>query len=407
MAAALDGIRVLDLSRVMSGPFASVMLSDLGADVVKVEVKGIGDVMRHMGGHHRADINAIFLGLNRGKRSISVDLRHPDGIAVVRDLAARSDVLLENFRPGVCASMGLGPDELITANPELVYVSISGYGTDSPASADPAYDTMIQGRSGMVDRQRRGRDGTPDLVRSFPVDKIAGFFAVQAVLAALYQRAGGGGGQHVSVPMFDASLYYLWPDGLTDLALAGDGVEAGTIFPLSQSLTMTADGHLTHMALSDKERAGVARAVGRPDLNGDPRFATTASWSRPENLAVYNRAVNDGFATLTTAEAMARLRAEGVPCAAVAGTDEILTDGHVVATGVIDEWDHPRVGRVRQPRFPVRFGNRPGSTGHTAPALGEHTVEVLSDWGIDDERSRELIESGAVQVARTPRHQEA
>jgi crotonobetainyl-CoA:carnitine CoA-transferase CaiB-like acyl-CoA transferase len=407
MPAALEGIRVLDLSRVMSGPFAAGMLGDLGADVVKVEAKGTGDVMRHMGGHRRAGINAIFLGLNRGKRSISVDFRHPDGIELLRHLAARSDVLLENFRPGVCTSMGLGPDEMLEANPELVYVSISGYGTDSPAAADPAYDTMIQGRSGMVDRQRRGRDGPPDLVRSFIVDKIAGFFAVQATLAALYRRALGHGGQYVSVPMFDASLYYQWADGFTDLAFAGDDVEPGTIFPLSQSLTRTADGHLTHMALSDKERAGVARAVGRPDLNEDPRFATTASWSRPDNLAVYTRAVNDGFAAMTTETAVARLTAEGVPCSALATAEDILADDHVVATGVIDQWEHPRVGRVRQPRFPVRFGNRPGPTGHTAPALGEHTAEVLAGYGIGTDRARELIRSGAVQTAGTTPDQEA
>jgi CoA:oxalate CoA-transferase len=204
MTGPLDGVRVLDLSRVMSGPFASAMLADLGADVVKVEAAGAGDIMRHMGGHQRGGLNAIFLGLNRGKRSLAVDFRHPAGVELVRELASSADVLIENFRPGVCDSMGLGPDELLGANRRLVYVSISGFGTDSPSAAEPAYDTMIQGRSGLVARQKRGTSGTPDLVRSYVVDKVAGFFAVQAVLAALLARGGDGNGQFISVPMYDA-----------------------------------------------------------------------------------------------------------------------------------------------------------------------------------------------------------
>jgi crotonobetainyl-CoA:carnitine CoA-transferase CaiB-like acyl-CoA transferase len=401
MGNALDGVRVLDLSRVMSGPFASTMLADLGADVVKVEAAGAGDIMRHMGGHARGGMNAVFLGLNRGKRSLAVDFRDPDAIELVRELASEADVFLENFRPGVCDAMRLGSDDLLAANPRLVYVSISGFGPDSPSAQEPAYDTMLQGRSGMVARQKRGRRGEPDLVRSYIVDKVAGFFAVQAVLAALLERTTSGTGQYVSVPMMDASLYYQWADGFTDLAFVGDGVRPGTIFPLSASLTQVADGYVTHLAMSDKERAGVARAVGRPDLNDDPRFASTSEWTKPENMREYYQAVSDGFRSLPTTVALDRLHAEGVPCAPIAEPAEVLADPHVVETGVIEEWEHERVGRVRQVRYPVRSANDVAPMARTAPALGEHSREVLEELGIAASRIDDLIARGAVGVARS------
>jgi crotonobetainyl-CoA:carnitine CoA-transferase CaiB-like acyl-CoA transferase len=366
----------------MAGPFASLMLADLGADVVKVEAKGMGDVMRYMGGHQRGGMNAIFLGLNRGKRSVSVDLSAETGRRMVRHLVAGADVFLENFRPGVCASMGLGADDLRAVDPELIYVSISGYGPDSPAAGEPAYDTMVQGRSGMVARQKRGHRGQPDLVRSFLVDKVSAFFAVQGILAALFVRQRGEGGQAISVPMLDAALYYLWPDSMTDLAFVGEGVTAGTLFPLAISLTETADGHLTHLALSDKERAGVNRAVGRSDLNEDARFATTASVNTSENLREYQEAISEAFLALSTEVALQRLRAEGVPCSAVVEPAGILDDEHVVATGVLQEWDHPRAGRVRQPRFPVHLDRTPACTRTGAPELGQHNDEVLEEIGL-------------------------
>ena len=393
----LEGIRLLDLTRVMSGPFASAMLSDLGAEVTKVESSGGGDILRHIGGHSRGGSNAIFLSLNRGKRSLSLDFRSPGATAALADMAASADVFLENFRPGVCDAMGLGHEVLRARNPRLVYVSISGFGPDSPARDEPAYDTIIQGRTGIVARQRRGERGKPDLVRSYVADKAAGFFATQAVLAALYARERTGDGAYVSVPMFDAALYYAWSDGMTDQTYLGDDVRPGTLFPLSQTLTQSSDGFLTHLALSDRERAGVARAVGRADLNEDPRFATAGSWSRPENLSVWATAVREGFAVMTTEEAILRLRAEDVPCSPVAEACDVLADEHVRGADVFDVWTDARAGEVRQPRLPVRFDNVAIPVGHTVPARGDHSVEVLRAYGIDDDRIAALIAAGSVE----------
>jgi crotonobetainyl-CoA:carnitine CoA-transferase CaiB-like acyl-CoA transferase len=393
----LAGIRVLDLTRVMAGPFATTMLVDLGADVTKVESSGAGDIMRHMGGHSRGGTSAPFLSLNRGKRSLSVDLRSNAALDVLRELAAQCDVFIENFRPGVCDALGLGHVALRTANPRLIYVSISGFGPSSPSKHEPAYDTIIQGRSGIVDRQRRGANGEPDLVRSFLVDKVAGFFAAQAVLAALYARERSGEGAFVSVPMFDAALYYAWADGMSDHTLIGDDVTPGTIFPLGQSLTHTSDGHLTHMAMSNRERSGVAKAVGRADLNDDPRFATTASWSRPDNMRAYSLAVRDGFAALTTDDAIAALQSEDVACASVSAAGDVLQDPHVLQSDVFDEWDDVFVGRIRQPRLPIRFDDVPMPVGRTVARRGGHSADVLRSFGIDDARVAALVASGAVE----------
>jgi crotonobetainyl-CoA:carnitine CoA-transferase CaiB-like acyl-CoA transferase len=404
MGETLQGIRVLDLTRVMSGPFATLMLADLGADVIKVESRRSGDVMRHMGGHQRGGVAAIFLGLNRGKRSISVDLRRPEGQDLVRELALGCDVLIENFRPGVCDDMGLGAARLRAEHPELIYISMSGFGPASPASNEPAYDTMMQGRTGMVARQRRGRVGRPDLVRSFAVDKITGFFAVQATLAALFARSRGAGGQTISIPMFDASLYYLWADSLTDLAFVGEGVRPGTLFPLSVDLTETADGFLTHLAITDRERAAVARAVGRADLTVDIRFSTTKEWSKPENLRVHQQAIAEAFRGLSTAEAMARLRAEDVPCAAVAEPEDILADEHVRATGVLAEYEDAHGGRVRQPRYPTDFSTT-AVVGHdgSAPTLGGDGPSILAEAGFDAARIDVLIRSGVIDAGEDRR----
>ena len=393
----LMGIRVLDLTRVMSGPFASAMLCDLGAEVTKVESLGAGDIIRHMGGHSRGGLNAISVSLNRGKRSLSVDFRNAAAVEVLAELAAQCDVLIENFRPGVCDAMGLGAVALRATNPRLVYVSISGFGPQSPARDEPAYDTIIQGRTGMVSRQRQGTSGQPDLVRSYVVDKAAGFFAAQAVLAALYARERTGQGATISVPMFDAALYYMWSDGMTDQTFIGDGVRAGTIFPLSQTLTRTSDGFLTHLALSDRERAGVATAVGRDDLTLDPRFATAATWSRPEHLRVWSEAVRDGFLSLTTDEAMHRLRANDVPCARVSDPCDVVDDEHVHGTDVFDVWTDERVGELRQPRLPIRFDDVAMPVGHVVADRGQHSIEVLRSFGVADDRINALVAAGAIE----------
>jgi crotonobetainyl-CoA:carnitine CoA-transferase CaiB-like acyl-CoA transferase len=300
---------------------------------------------------------------------VTVDLDSDEGRARVRHLASTADVFIESSRPGAMSRMGLGPDDLMSLNPELVYLSINGYGSHSPAAAEPAYDTVIQARSGLAARQ--GDSGRPEVVNQYLVDKITGTFAAQAVLAALLARADGSGGQHVEVPMMNAALYYLWPDVLCDQTFAGAEGRAGPL-PASQlRLTATADGHLAFLALTPKELKALNRAIGRPDLNDDRDFNVVGLLD-PNNRSRHNEIVDKQVSDWTTEEAVARLKREGVPCAAVADPDDVASDPHVAGSDALVAWDDPRVGPIRLARHPARFSATATVPMTTIPALGAH-----------------------------------
>jgi len=398
MNAPLAGVKILDLTRILAGPLASVVLADLGADVVKVEPVRGGEVMRQIGGYRRNGFTAMFLSLNRGKRSLAVDLHDQRGQDLVRELAAEADVVLENFRPGAADAMGLGAERLRAANPDLIYISISGYGPDGPSAGDPAYDAIIQGRSGMIARQI-ATSGEPDLVQSFPIDKLAGLFAAQAVTSALYARATGAArGQTVQVPMLDTALFYLWPDVLSDLALVGEGVTPAELPARKITLTRTKDGYLTYTVMSLRERIALARAVNKPELNDDPRFTTMAGHSNPDNSRAFLAAIADGFSVLTTADALERLRTEKVSAGPVVAPEDVLADPQVLATGMIVESEHPTAGGFRQARLPLYFDATPAeSAARPAPRCGEHTVEVLAAAGVSAARIAELRAAGVIE----------
>ena len=398
MNAPLAGVKILDLTRILAGPLASVVLADLGADVVKVEPVRGGEVMRQIGGYRRNGFTAMFLSLNRGKRSLAVDLHDQRGQDLVRELADEADVVLENFRPGAADAMGLGAERLRAANPDLIYISISGYGPDGPSAGDPAYDAIIQGRSGMIARQV-AKSGEPDLVQSFPIDKLAGLFAAQAVTSALYARATGAvRGQTVQVPMLDTALFYLWPDVLSDLALVGEGVTPAELPARKITLTRTKDGYLTYTVMSLRERIALARAVNKPELNDDPRFTTMAGHSNPDNSRAFLAAIADGFSVLTTADALERLRAEKVSAGPVVAPEDVLADPQVLATGMIVESEHPTAGGFRQARLPLYFDATPAeSAARPAPRCGEHTVEVLAAAGVSAARIAELRAAGVIE----------
>jgi crotonobetainyl-CoA:carnitine CoA-transferase CaiB-like acyl-CoA transferase len=392
----LAGIKVLDLTRLMSGPFATLMLSDLGADVVKVEEQRAGDLYRNLGGYERGGTNALFMGFNRGKRSITVDLRRPEGQRLVRDLAMTSDVLIENFRPGVLKEMGLEAESLHKENPRLVIASISGFGPSGPSAHEPAYDTIIQARSGLASRQRESAQAPPDTVRSFISDKLSGIFAAQSILAALLARERGAVNQQISVAMLDASMYYAWPDVLQEIAFAGDGVTPGAIFGYQRTVVTTADGAIAHAAVSIKDRRRLAEAVGRDDLNHDPRFVSLDEAMKAENIAAFPEEIATTLRGMTTEEALRRIRAADVPVASIAEPSDLLDDAHVSATGFIHDVQHPTAGKVRHPSYPGRFSTLRTDTSRAAPALGEHTTEVLVERGISQERIKDLSDQGII-----------
>jgi crotonobetainyl-CoA:carnitine CoA-transferase CaiB-like acyl-CoA transferase len=392
----LDGIKILDLTRLMSGPFATLMLADLGADVIKVEQRHVGDIYRGIGGYRRGGTTAIFMGFNRGKRSIAVDLRHPDGQALMRELATTSDVLIENFRPGVLHQLGLSPDSLHALNPGLVIASISGFGPTGPSAQEPAYDTIIQVRSGIASRQKENAEAPPDTVRSFISDKLSGVFAAQSILAALVARGRGVLNQQISVSMLDASMYYAWPDVLQEIAFVGEDVTPGATFGYQRTIATTCDGAIAHAAVSLKDRRSLASAIGRDDLNCDQRFASLDEAMKAENMAAFPEEIAATLKDMTTEEALARIRAADVPVARVAEPVDILHDPHVLATGFVSEVEHPTAGRVRHPSYPSRFSQTATNTARPSPGLGEHTVEVLTEHGIDMDRITDLLERHVV-----------
>jgi crotonobetainyl-CoA:carnitine CoA-transferase CaiB-like acyl-CoA transferase len=395
MPGPLAGIRILDVSSILSGPLATMLLADQGAEVIKVEAPGIGDFMR-MGPFRRGGIAAFFANANRGKRSIVLDLRQERGRELARELARRADVFVQNWRPGAAERLGLGPDALRADHPELIYVSISGYGDSGPYRDRRVYDPIIQGLTGHVAVQRNPEYPVPDLVRNVVADKASAYTVAQAITAALFARERGAGGQHVRIPMLDASLAFFWPDGMMAHTMVGPGVAAGpTLYELYR-LQPTADGHLIYFAASDAEMHGLFRALGHPEWCSDARFGALEGRRVPENFQALGALLDATFRTWKTRELLDRLVAEQVAAGAVLSLEEILEDPQVRHNAAVFERDHPAAGRMREPRPPARFERTPSEPGRPAPLHGEHGDEILAELGLGDAERAELRAAGVL-----------
>ena len=369
MTGPLAGVKVLDLTSVVSGPHAAMILCDQGADVIKVEAPE-GDIMR------RGSMTPGFLSSNRGKRSIVLDLKQPDALAVLHKLIAVSDVLVQNFRPGVAERLGFGEPDARKLNPGLIYVSISGVGETGPYVRKRVYDPVIQALSGLADIQRDTETGRPRMVRTLIADKTTALAAAQAICAALYNKAVRGQGQHVRLSMLDTMVAYLWPEGLGGLTLV-DQVDPGAPLTATPDLVFkTLDGYITAGALSDAEWRGMCTVLNRADLIGDSRFRTGAG--RSANAAERIALVGEALATGYSADWLRKLDAAQVPCAPVLTRTELLSDPQIAANGLIVEFDQPALGRVRQARPAARFDRTPSRTPGPAPGLGEHTAAILA-----------------------------
>ncbi|WP_334142417.1 CaiB/BaiF CoA transferase family protein [Rhabdothermincola sp.] len=387
----LAGIRVVDLTSNMSGPLATMVLADQGADVVKVEPPE-GDLIRTVGTGN-GGMSAYFANLNRGKRSIAVDLSTGVGVEVVRRLAADADVFVQNFRPGVVERLGLDADRLMAANPRLVYGSISGFGPHGPLATQPAYDHVVQALSGFAAIQA-GSDG-PDLVRQGAIDKASAYTLAQAITAALLQRVSTGRGVRIDVSMLDVALAFLWPDGMMNDTCLED-VEL--LPPVSRSFrtTPTADGHVVLVTLTAKQWDGLVSAIlteEGDDTGGD----LSDTGARMAGGATIMRAVRQRIRELSTDEVVERLRRADVPCAPVRELGELHLDPQIAASGILEVVDHPVMGRIRQPGpAPVVDGVRP-RPGDPAPAVGAHTREVLGERGFSAAEIDTLFAEGVVR----------
>lgn len=377
----LSGLRVVDFTRVLSGPYCTALMADLGADVVKIESPA-GDDYRRVGPFVRGE-SALFQNVNRGKRSIALDLKTPRAVGIARALAETADVVVENFRPGVMDKLGLGWTDLHARNPRLVYVSISGFGQTGPAVARPAYDIIVQAMSGLMSVTGEP-DGPPTMVGEAIADVAGGLFAAWGCMVALFERQRTGVGRHVDLALFDA-LLAMTPTAACRHLIAGETpVRVGNRHALSAPFGVyrACNGHFAVAVLNEKLFAIFAGTIGRPDLADHPDFATDALRRRHEPALA--DAIESWAAELDAADAVARLNDAGVPASEIASAPDAWSSDQAAARGLASAVAHPALGAVMVPEQPVHFGGAPRGGRRAAPALNEHATEILAEIGWED-----------------------
>ncbi len=393
MAGPLAGYRIVDLTTMLTGPWATCMLGDQGADVIKVEAPGAGDHTRALG-NRRGGLSAGFLNLNRSKRSLSLNLKHPDGRAALLKLAASTDVFIQNFRPGVVERLGVSEPDVRKVAPEVVYVSISGFGERGPLADRPTYDPIVQALSGLTTIQAGSDHARPRLIRTILPDKLTALAASQAVCAALLAREKTGEGQHVRLSMLDTVLSFMWASDMGGLTFVDQPLTHQEAASFIDLIYETRDGYITVSTMTDKQWAGFCRAFSRPDLLEDPRFA--APELRDRNVNERLALIQEELETRTTQESLELLEREDVPCAPALTRHEVIQHPQVLASEILVEHEHPVAGRVRQTRTPARFEGTPPGTPRGAPRLGEHNAEIMAELGYTESEVARLRENGAL-----------
>ncbi len=381
----LEGITVVDVSSAVAGAWVSTQLAEMGADVVLIEKVGASDVMR-LTGAIVGDQSGCWVQMHRNKRGMDLDIRDPRGREILLQLVEGADVFVQNFRPGVAERLRIGYDDLSAVNPDLVYLSVSGFGPSGPYAHQPVYDPIIQSLTGMTAAQGG------DFVKSATADKTTAMTGATAVLGALLARANGAGGQHVEVNLLDSTLSWMWLDYFWNESVP----EAPRTPTYSEwySPWQTNDGWVGAIWPSDEQYARVCAKLGVPHLADDPRFATREA--RIRNSNEHQQVFAKLLGEFTTADALNALEAADVPCAPVLSITEVFDDPQVKHNETVLAQHHPVIGEVRTARFPARFSKTPTQVERLAPTKGEHTDEVLTDLGLSGDEIAALRNDGIV-----------
>jgi crotonobetainyl-CoA:carnitine CoA-transferase CaiB-like acyl-CoA transferase len=397
----LDGVKVIDMTSVLMGPYATQMLGDYGADVIKVESPD-GDVTRQIGPTRNPGMGPVFLNTNRSKRSICLDLKKPAGRDALLRLIATADVLVYNVRPAAMQRLNLGYELLAELNPKLIYAGVFGFGQDGPYAAKPAYDDLIQGATALPSLMARTGDGTPRYVPNALVDRIVGLTAVGAITASLVHRGKSGRGQRVDIPMFETMASFVMGDHLGGLTYVPPLDKGGYARHLSRDRRpyQTADGYICVIVYNDKQWNSFFAATGRDDLRADPRFATFAG--RAVNIDFVYAELARIFLTRTTAEWARLLDDADVPSLPMHDLESMLDDPHLVATNMFPVVDHPTEGAIRNMKVSATWSETTVAPSRLAPQLGQHSAEILREAGMTADDIRALARDGVIKMPPEP-----
>jgi crotonobetainyl-CoA:carnitine CoA-transferase CaiB-like acyl-CoA transferase len=391
----LTGIRVIDLTSVIFGPYATQTLGDMGADVIKVEPPE-GDIMRTAYPARNPGMSGVYLNCNRNKRGVVLNLREPAAKDALLKLLKTADVFVHSMRPAAIRKLGFDYETVKAEKPDIVYASAWGFRSSGPYADRPAYDDVIQGISGTTDLARRRGGESPDFAPMVMADKVAGLHAVSGITMALFHRERTGEGQQIEIPMFETVTSFNFAEHLSGAAFVPPLAPPGYVRVLDANRRphRTKDGFMVVLPYNDKQAKGFFKAAGRPDLAEDERFATARA--RAQNVDQYYGLISELIATRTTAEWTELLKQADVPSIAVNTLEDVIEDEHFAATGFFVEYDHPSEGRVRTTGVPLHFEATPGSaTRLVPPRLGEHTREVLGEAGFSQSQIDAMVASGA------------
>jgi len=391
----LKGVKIIDLTTMVSGPMGAMILADQGAEVIKVEPLA-GDQLRHMAATHNG-VNAPFYSCNRGKKSIAIDLKSEEGKDVLLNLVKESDVFMQNFRPGTIDRMGFGYEKLKEINPNLIYLSISGFGDKGPYAQSRVYDPVIQALSGATDIQADRDSGTPKMFRIVVADKVTSLTASQAVSSALYAREKTSMGQHIKLSMLDSVIAFFWPEGMTGLVFKENEFDVRKLQGSQDLIYEAKDRYITAGAVSDAEWIGMCNALKMEELIEDERFSSSAA--RVINAEERKRITGKEIKKWNSEDILERFQLEGVPSAPLLDRMELMNHEQIIANQTVFRKEYEGFGEVRQAKPAAFFENTPSEIQRPAPKLGEHGKEIILSLGYGNEYLEKLISEQKIVVA--------